>query len=65
VIQSLNHPYILKVYEIYEDAKYLHVVSEECRGRSLMDLLLANRILSEAAASHIILQVIKAVSHMH
>jgi len=36
-LYTLDHPNIIKLYEIYEDKNYLHMVTEHCSGGSLMD----------------------------
>lgn len=46
-LHNLKHPNILLTYEIYEDDKYLHVVCEECKGGSLLDLIMKDTFISE------------------
>lgn len=40
ILYYLDHPNIIQLYEIYEDDKYLHMVTEHCSGGSLMDRVL-------------------------
>jgi hypothetical protein len=37
LLSALNHPSIIKVYDTYEDQKYLHIVVEICKGGELYD----------------------------
>lgn len=47
ILKTVDHPNIVKLYEIYEDRKYLHLVMELCTGGDLMDYLIQNDTLSE------------------
>jgi calcium-dependent protein kinase len=40
ILRILDHPNIIKLYEIFEDDKYVHIVTELCRGGDLFDYLL-------------------------
>lgn len=39
MLGQLTHPNIIKLHEIYEDAKYLYTVFELCNGGSLLERL--------------------------
>lgn len=65
ILYSLDHPNIIQLYEIYEDKKYLHMVTEHCNGGSLMDRVLYEEQLSEYSIKRIMWQIFSAVSHMH
>lgn len=42
-IESLiisDHPNIIRLYEVFEDAKYIHLVMELCTGYDLLEYLL-------------------------
>ena len=64
-ISQLDHPNILKVYELYEDKKYFYIVSEALTGGYLMDYLSTERHLSEQLVARIIVQVMKALVYCH
>ena len=40
VLVSCDHPNIIKLYEIYEDEKYVHIVTDMCVGGDLYDYIL-------------------------
>jgi calcium-dependent protein kinase len=48
---SLDHPNIVKLYEVYEDAKYLHLVMEKCDGGELFDRIFAIGYYKEQTAA--------------
>ena len=57
---QLDHPNIIKLYDIYEDAEDFHTVLEFCEGASL-----AKRTLNEKQAAIVIRQVLRALNYMH
>lgn len=47
IIKELDHPNIVKVYETYEDHKYLYIVTELVEGGELFDELTKRRKFTE------------------
>ena len=39
ILQTLDHPNIVKYYETYENRDYLYIVMEYCPGGDLFDLI--------------------------
>lgn len=39
---DIDHPNIIKMYEIYEDDHYYYIVTEICDGGELYQTILAN-----------------------
>lgn len=39
VLQTLDHPNIVKYYETYENSEYLYIVMEYCPGGDLIDFM--------------------------
>jgi calcium-dependent protein kinase len=58
IMLTLDHPNIVKLYEVYEDAKYLHLVMEKCDGGELFDRIFAAGHFSEAKAAGLFKQVL-------
>ena len=48
IVKELDHPNIVKVYEEYEDHKYLYIVTELIEGGELFDELIARKKFSES-----------------
>jgi calcium-dependent protein kinase len=61
----MDHPNILKIFEVYEDATCLHLVTELCSGGELFDRILEKGRLTEEDAAHYIKQILLALNYMH
>ena len=64
-MKKLDHPNILRLYEIFQDDKKYYLVTELCTGGELFEELLKQGKFSEAEAALIINQVLEAVSYCH
>jgi len=66
---SREHPHIIRVYLVFEDIKYLHIVMEHCSGGELFKRItsdgVGNKDFTEAKASKVIGQIVSAVNHIH
>jgi len=40
ILMSLDHPNIVKLYDVYEDSRYFHLVMEFCSGGELLDRMI-------------------------
>jgi calcium-dependent protein kinase len=47
VLKKLDHPNILKIFEIYENDENFYIVSELCQGGELYDLINHKKKFSE------------------
>ena len=53
ILRMVEHPNVIKLYEIYEDDKYVHIVTELCLGGDLFDYLLEKGNLTERESGEI------------
>jgi len=72
ILQSLDHPNIMKLYEIAEDTKEIHLVTELCLGGELFDLIQkktkemqGSGCFSENFAVSLIRQILDGVRYLH
>ena len=65
LLVTVNHPNIIKFYEVYEDAQYIHLVMELCTGGELFDQLASKGRYTEAEAAKIMKCLLHAVAHLH
>ena len=43
ILRELDHPNIIKLYEVYEDNSMYHLVTEYCVGGSIIDFVVARK----------------------
>jgi serine/threonine protein kinase len=36
---SVDHPNVIKIHEVYEDLKYVHIVMDTCSGGDLLEYI--------------------------
>jgi calcium-dependent protein kinase len=65
MLQSADHPNIIKLYETYEDSHYLHMVMELCTGGNLLERIVHRGTHSEFEAAEVMTKLCLAVSHLH
>ena len=69
IMREINHPNIIKLYEIYEDQRHIDLVMEECLGGELFDRIMERiqekKIYNEKEASIIFKQIMKGVEYCH
>ena len=70
IMSKCDHPSIIKLYEIYEDPRYIELVMEQCLGGSLFDRLIKkmeeeDETFSEREAAIIFKQIITGLSYCH
>jgi len=65
IMKKLDHPNILKLFEVYEDDKQFFLVMELVKGKELFDKIVERGMYSERDASNIIYQVVSAVEYLH
>ena len=65
VMYALDHPNVIKCFEVYEDSRYIHVVMELCTGGDLLEHMIQNGLFSERDTAILIRKVCKAVNYLH
>jgi len=70
ILKEVTHPNIINLHEVYEDEKYLHLVTELCTGGELFDRIIAKTQSSEGHfsehdAAEIIKDIIEAIAYCH
>ncbi|CAI5462074.1 unnamed protein product [Closterium sp. Yama58-4] len=61
------HEHVAALVGAYEDHRNVYLVVQECEGGELMDLMMASGVghAGEAAARHVVWQVLQALAHCH
>ena len=69
ILKKVDHPNIIKLYEVFEDDKYLYLIMEKCKGGELFDKIINHiqkkKMYSEKEAAKIFYQIISSISYCH
>lgn len=64
ILRTLDHPFILKIYEFYQQEKYFHLISEFCEEKDLFEKISeVDGSFNEYTAADIIMQILCAVMY--
>lgn len=58
ILQKLDHPNVLKLYEYFEDDKNVYLITELCKGGELFDKIIKEEFFSEREAARIFKQIL-------
>jgi len=64
-LKTLDHPNILKLYEVYEDKEFFYLVMELVQGKELFDKIVERGQYSERDAANITRQFVSAIEYLH
>jgi len=64
-MKTLDHPNVIKLFEIFEDSRNVYLVMEKCDGGELFDSIIAKGKLTEIETRHIFSQVSSAILYCH
>ena len=69
ILKKVDHPNIVKIYEVYETNRSLYIIMEKCNGGELFDKIIDNisqkRMFSEKETAKIFLQIMSAINYCH
>ena len=69
ILKKMDHPNIIKLYEVFESERSLYLVMEECKGGEIFDKIIeriqAKQMYSEKDAANIIQQVMSCIQYCH
>lgn len=64
-LKTLDHPNIIKLFEVYEDKECVFLVQEFCEGGELFDYIAENEHLSEKEAARVFHQITSSILYCH
>lgn len=65
MLKQVSHPNIVKILQIFKDAKKLYIVMEHVKGKELFDFIIAKNKLTESESVTIIEQLLKIVKYLN
>jgi len=58
ILQTLDHPNVIKLYEYFEDEVNVYLVTELCTGGELFDRIIKEEFFSEEVAARVFKQIL-------
>lgn len=65
ILKNLDHPNILRLFEVFEDKQQIYLVTEICDGGELFDEIINRGKFEEKDAAPIMKQLLSAISYCH
>jgi calcium-dependent protein kinase len=69
ILKQMDHPNIIKLYEVYESDRSLYLVMEECKGGEIFDRIIKHiqdkKMYTERDAAKIFEQVMSCIAYCH
>ena len=65
ILQTLDHPNIIKLFEFYDDDNNFYLVTEYLAGGELFDYMARKQYLTEPIAAHFLKQILSALAYIH
>lgn len=65
ILRKVEHPNIVKLYDVYEDRHKLHLIMEFLPGGELFARICEKESFSEREAARTLKQILEALDHMH
>jgi len=62
IMQTVDHPNIVKYFETYDDKKFIYLVMELCTGGELFQHIVRNsKLMPELEIRHIMIKLLRAL----
>ena len=65
ILQALDHPNVIKLFEYFEEEDKIYMIMEKCTGGELFDRILAKEYFSEKEGARIFKQILLAINYCH
>ena len=65
ILQKLDHPNVLKLYEYFIDDENIYLITEMCRGGELFDKIIEKEFFEEKEAAKLFRQILLSLNYIH
>lgn len=65
LLKNIDHPHIIRIYEVYNDTKNFYLITEFCEGGDIFSIIQRQEEFSEKIAARLMKQVVNAVLYCH
>lgn len=64
-LKKLDHPGVLKIFQVYRESDYFHIITDLCTGGELYDKIIKKQKLSENMAASYMFDIVSTVKYLH
>ncbi|CAK62290.1 unnamed protein product (macronuclear) [Paramecium tetraurelia] len=65
ILKNLDHPHIVKLYELYQDQTNYYMITEYLSGGELFERIKKMQVFTEKRASELVHQILLAINYCH
>lgn len=65
ILKEIDHPNVMKLFEVFEDHLDFHMITELCSGGELFERVLRENFFTERQAAFIMRQIFAGVGYLH
>ena len=65
ILRSLKHEFVIKMYEVFESDKYIHLVFDYLEGGELFDKIKSKGLYKEKDAMNLMRNFLQALEYLH
>lgn len=65
MLKNLDHPGIIKIFKVYKDQNFIHIITELCTGGELFDSIVQQKFLSENQAGRYTFDIVSTMKYCH
>jgi calcium-dependent protein kinase len=65
IMTKLDHPNVVKLFQTFQDSRYVYLVMEMCQGGELFDRIIQEKHFTEKDAATVMQQVFRGIHYTH
>ena len=65
ILQKLNHPHVIRLYDVFDEKRYIYMVLEKMSGGELFDRIVQKQSYNEEDARRTCKIIMQAIKHCH
>ena len=65
ILKNLDHPGIIKIFQVYLESTAIHIITELCEGGELIEKIISNKSLSENTVAKYLFDIVSAMKYCH
>jgi calcium-dependent protein kinase len=65
LLKKIDHPHIIRIFEVFSDEKHICLITEYCQGGDVFGMIQKTEVFNEKIAARILQEVVSAVYYCH